>query len=127
MLAAHLVDFLKLTPPYWRISMASANFVGALSELRAQLVRTPAPAHVVFYYPKTETSAYQFISPVGSRVLAEYILPRGTSNDDYRALNAAMTDQTYDGAAPNPAPAPGTISIVLGDTLQLSRLVPPLR
>jgi hypothetical protein len=126
-LAAHLVNFLKLTPPYWHVSMESANIVGAFGDLRAQLVRTPAPAHVALYYPKAETSAYQFIAPVGSRVLAEYILPRGTSDADYRALNAAMTDQTYDGAEPNPAPAAGTISIVLGDALQLRRLVPPAR
>ena len=126
-LAAHLVNFWMLTPAYWHISMESANFVDALTGLRAQLERTPSPAHVAFYYPKTETAGYLFVQPPGNRVLAEYILPRGTPDVDYQKLNAAITDQTYDGAAPNPAPAAGTISIVLGDTLRLSRLVAPSR
>ncbi|HEV2740963.1 MAG TPA: hypothetical protein VGU66_20565 [Candidatus Elarobacter sp.] len=125
-LAIHLVDFLKLTPPYWHISRESANFVDALDDLRTQLARTPAPAHVAFSYPKTE-AGYLFVQPPGSRVLAEYILPRGTPNAAYQALDAAITDQTYDGAEPNPAPAAGTISIVLGDTLRLDKLVAPSR
>lgn len=127
-LALHLIGFVQTMPPYAYVETMSANFDATLDALRSQLERTPRPSHIAIYEPKTELSAYRFVQPPGpTRNLAQYVLPRGTSFTDYDALNAVITDETYDGPEPHPTPAPGTISIVLGDGLRLSQFVAPSR
>jgi len=128
LLALHLLGFVQIAPSYTRVAVLSSNFEGALGALRAQLAQTPKPSSVVFDWPKSETTAYKFLEPTHFSSLAEYLLPRGTSPDDIRVLNAAITDQGYDDAAPpNPAPAPGTITVVLGKDLALKQIVAPAR
>ncbi len=105
----------------------SANFTDALGQLRARLEQTPNPTTIAFFWPATETLTHKFLRPPGNRALAEYILPKGTSSQDYAKLNAAITDKSYSGTEPHPTPHPGTISITLGKRLRVLGVVGPER
>lgn len=126
LLASHVAGFAESTPFYFHIAAMSDNFAAALARLGAQLQRTPDPAHVVFLWPSDETRSYMFLASGQTRRLAEFILPAATQPAAYSALDGVITDQAYPpGAEPHPAPAPRTITIVLGPALQMRELVPP--
>lgn len=124
-LALHLIGFVQTAPPYLHPTVMSDNFEAALDRVRAQLERTPAPSAIVFLWPQTEYLGYRFVGPPHDPALAEFLLPRGASDDARRALNAVISDRSYAGDAPAVAPAPGTITVVLGNDMRLVRIVPP--
>ncbi len=127
-LAAHLAGFAQIAPPYLHLAVMSANFQRALAAVRDQLTRTPAPSAIVFLWPQSEMLGYRFVQPPHDPALAEFLLPRGTPPARLHALNGAIVDHAYAGTVPpDPAPAAGTIAVVLGDDLRLVRLVPPAR
>ena len=126
LIVLHVLGLGATIGQYDHIIKMSDNFSSALAAARKIVSKQGAPTDILFLWPKSESLTYMFLGSSGSRSLAPYLLPAGSSRAELSSTDDSIQDAPYAGS-PDELKSPTDVTIILGENLKLERIELPHR